>query len=131
MDFIIYSTYTTKRFKVTNLLLHKLECLYLRIKGIPFEDCLGMYKGIHERSILVYRNTKLSKEDIFKRALLYKQESVLITYSEAERFAYLKFLEYDEAFYLGKLKVLEPSELENLESWTKILRTNLYFGVLR
>ena len=131
MDFIIYSTYTTKRFKVINLLLHKLECMYLRIKGVPFEDCLGMYKGIHERSILVYRSTKFSREDIFKRAILYKQESVLMTFSKTERFAYLQFLEHDESFYLGKLKLLEPSELENLESWTKILRTNLYFGVLR
>lgn len=131
MGFIIYSTYTTKRFKFANLLLHKLECLYLKIKGVPFEDCLGMYKGVFERSILVYLNPKLSKEDIFKRALLYKQESVLITYYREEPLAYLKFLEYDEAFYLGKLKVLEYSEIDNLESWTKIIRYNTYFGVLR
>ncbi len=79
--FIIYSVFQSSQSELNNVRAHSREQAWLRSQGIPYTECLGVYQGKREYSLQVGREySHLIKE----RALLAKQECILIVNSESQ-----------------------------------------------
>ena len=98
---------------------------YLQVRGVPHSVVIGSYKGATERSFLVVGQQ--FEELVLEVASMFKQESILKSYSDRETF--LKFLDTSkqDEVSIGKLMAVDESEAKGLDAWTFCPKLNRYF----
>ena len=88
----------------------------LRERGVKFQQCNGVYKGVKEKSFLV---SAKHRDLILEIAKQYKQESVM--YSGPDRFSFLEFLKPGGGTLpIGTLKQVSKVEAVNYDAYTEI-----------
>lgn len=82
-EFIIYSVFQASKSELENVRAHSREKRELFNLGIPFQECLGVYKGRQEYSLQVSREFA----NIIKhRAFAAKQECILLVNNAKQAF---------------------------------------------
>lgn len=88
---------------------------------MSFRKVLGCYNGHHETSYIVAVPEDYQLQIIQRRALQYRQESILVIQETGD--AILEYLDTGDKINLGQFREISPRDAQNLQNWTKIGET--------
>lgn len=92
-----------------------------KLWGFEFRKALGCYNGHHETSYIVAVPEDYQLRIIQRRALQYRQESILVIQETGD--AVLEYLETGKKVNLGQFREIPATDAQNLQNWTKIGET--------
>lgn len=100
----------------------------LKVRGFPFGEATGSWRGVEESSFIVRTNNKVDKLMLLKWAREFKQEAVLeIMPDRSCRLLDVNWPASGHPVYMGYIQNIPSRRIHEFEAWTR-LESGPYVG---